>query len=285
VSRSGVDILDARRGRHARPHRPALLSGVRVRLVLGLRRWIERVRATLGIRRGVHVRDRAATIVYYKELSAEPLVRALSRRGRGFKDYRATFADGSKMLVRCSPGLCYADLMGPEGLHRYEQLAGWIRPGGRVLDVPPTAMSTGYTGAYLAGLVGSAGSVVCVLVDEAGAAFAGRRYPPGAGLNLALEAAAGPEDIAVTMAGEVEGAFDAIIVLEPTQAHAPLPTLVRELARLLAPGGRLMLGDEHGPAPLHPEFVSSLGLVAGERVGGATVLTRIQHEPGPGDAG
>ena len=197
--------------------------------------WVEHLRSSLGIRRGHH-----SPRCYYKELTAERLARALATRAGslGFKDYRVTFSDGSKLLARCTRARCYADLMGPESLHRYQRIATILRPGSRVLDVPTPPMTTGYTGDWLARMVGDSGSVVTLIPDEQGACFAERRYEQP---NLSIEHV--PTDtIAHALAGETDGAFHAVV-------HLGLPTdaprrdaLMKELWRVLAPGGWMLAG-------------------------------------------
>lgn len=248
------------------------LAALRSRWLRALVPAIEAVRERAGLRRGVGVKDASgANIAYYKELAPERLVRALSRRGRGYKDYRVTFGDGSKLVVRCSREVCYADLMGPEGLHRYARRAEHVRPGSRVLDLAPRLMSSGYGGAYLAELVGGAGSVVCLLGDAQGAEFAGRRYQ---GLNLSLESVAEPGALELNLAGEVNGAFDAVFALEPE--GMAVPSLVRELARVVRGGGVLVLGRSGEAGRLHPEFIESLGLGVVEMGEGEMVLRRVE---------
>lgn len=248
------------------------LAALRSRWLRALVPAIEAVREWAGLRRGVSVRDASgANIVYYKELAPERLVRALSRRGRGYKDYRVTFGDGSKLVVRCSREVCYADVMGPEGLHRYARRAEHVRPGSRVLDLAPRQMSSGYGGAYLAELVGGAGSVVCLLGDACGAEFAGRRYH---GLNLSLESVAEPGTLELNLGGEVNGAFDAVFALEPE--GMAVPSLVRELARVVRVGGVVVLGRGGEAGGLHLDFIESLGLVVMEVDEGEMVLRRVE---------
>ena len=76
--------------RHTIPHdyHPAVsapsrqLSGSLSRAGRAVALWAEQARAALGIRRGVHAPEGG---VYYKELSAEPLARALSSTADGVK--------------------------------------------------------------------------------------------------------------------------------------------------------------------------------------------------------
>ena len=183
--------------------------------------------------------------VYFKELRAERLARALAARSGapGHKDYRVTFADGSKQIVRCTRERCYADVMGPEGLHRYSRIAPILRPGARVLEICSPPMMTGYTGAWLARAVGESGAVVSIIADEQGASFAARRYTPdgpAALKNLSIEHVPGPAQHA--LAGETSDAFHAIVHLGLPNEPAKRDELMRELWRVLAPGGWMLAG-------------------------------------------
>ena len=203
--------------------------------------WAERARSAMGVRRGVHSTDGAA---YFKELSAEPLADALGERGRGFKDYRVTFADGSKQMIRCSRERCYADLMGAEGLHgvdgldRLVRIVPILRPGGRILEIASPPMTTGYSGVWLARLVGGSGAVVSLVTDEQGARFAARRY---AVANLSIEHVADAADPLEALGGETNGAFDAIIHLGLPEDSAKRERSLRDLWRVLRPGGWMLV--------------------------------------------
>jgi len=273
VGERAVSIAGGVRGAGAERWR-GLLVAARSRWLRTILPAVEAIRAGAGFRRGVGVRDAAGeNIAYYKELTPERLNRALSRRGRGFKDYRVTFADGSKLVVRCSREVCYSDLMGPEGLHRYARRAELVRPGSRVLDIAPRVMSSGYGGAYLAELVGRAGSVVCLLGDAQAAVFAARRY---GGLNLSLESVAEAGALELNLVGEVNGAFDAAIALEPEGAGMGVPSLVREMARAVRVGGVVVLGRGGEAGRLHPEFIESLGLEVIEMDEGEMAMRRVE---------
>lgn len=209
--------------------------------------WLESARAFLGIRRGLH-----AGACYYKELTSERLGRALAARratpggttGNGFKDYRVTFADGPKMILRCTRDRCYADLMGDVGLHRYARIESILRPGSRVLECCTAPMTTGYTAAWLAHMTGDSGAVVSITPDEQGARFATRRYDLP---NLSIEHIVPADDfgaaaISLALAGETSGAFQAIVHLGLPAEPLHRDPLMRELWRVLAPGGWLLAG-------------------------------------------
>lgn len=188
--------------------------------------WLARVRRWLGIRRGVRAEG-----VYYKELASESLTRALSKKGAGFKDYRVTFADRRKMMIRCTPEHVFADLMGPVGIDRLEPLLGSVRPGGRVLEFDA---GTGYRAYWLSFVVGPAGGVVAIATRPDHAEFASLRYSRP---NVAFETADG-----FALAGEVDGAFDAVVALTLPEDGEQRATLIGELWRLTAPGGVLLVG-------------------------------------------
>jgi SAM-dependent methyltransferase len=191
--------------------------------------WMGRVRRWLGVRRGTHVDG-----VYYKELTSESLTRALSRRGSGFKDYRVTFPDrGGKMVIRCAHDQVFADLMGPVGIERLEPLLHSVRPGGRILEFNS---GTGYRAFWLSFVVGPSGGVVAIATRPSHAEFASRRY---ARANIAFEIAEG-----FALAGETDGAFDAVVALDPQTSgtNADPDMLLRELWRLTAPGGVVLVG-------------------------------------------
>ncbi len=227
-------------------------SATRTRAVHQLALWIEHARSSLGIRRGRHIGT-----CYFKELTAQRLGRALAaRRGGGsggtragggapgFKDFRVTFADGTKMVIRCTRQRCYADLMGDDGLHRYARVGHMLRPGSRILEICSAPLTTGYTGAWLARMTGESGGVVSIIPDEQGARFAAQRYDFR---NLSIEPIDAADDhgaaaIAQALAGETGGAFHAVIHLGlPTQPRHR-DALMRELWRVLAPGGWMLAG-------------------------------------------
>jgi SAM-dependent methyltransferase len=223
--------------------------------------WVEHARSSLGIRRGLH-----AEHAYFKELTAERLARALAARpsARGHKDYRVTFADGSKQIIRCTRDRCYADLMGREMLHRYARVAPILRPGARVLEIASPPMTTGYTGDWLARMVGHSGAVVSIIPDEQGARFAQRRYPLP---NLSFEHLPPLTSIQDALNGETDHAFDAIIHLGLPAHHAQRDPLMRELWRVLAPNGWMLAGinitTDPNDEPMHSlrRHLESLGRI------------------------
>jgi protein-L-isoaspartate O-methyltransferase len=223
-------------------------------------RWRDRVRSALGIRRGVQVEG-----VYYKELTAEPLARALAEGGTGHKDYRVTFPDGEKRVIRCSPTAVYADLMGPVGVERLGPVMareGGLKPGARVLEVDA---GTGYRALWLSFAVGPSGSVVALCTDKAHAEFAARRYQRG---NISFETVG-----AFALSGETDGSFDAVVALELDPGAPGILDLVRELWRVQAGGGRMLLGSRAGKEAL-------LRLIW-QAVAAGKDLTTVVREAGP----
>jgi hypothetical protein len=266
------------------------LRDIRSRAARQITLWFEQVRSSLGIRRGLH-----AGPCYYKELTSERLGRALAARRSGakgtpgFKDYRVTFAGGSKMIIRCTRERCYADLMGDEGLYRYARIGEILRPGSRVLEIASQPMTTGYTGAWLAQMAGDSGAVVSLMPDEQGARFASRRYPAP---NLSLEHVPPGDDhgaaaIAQTLAGETDGAFHAVVHLGLPAEPRHRDQLMRELWRVLAPGGWMLAGVRLTDDPADEavqslrRHLASMGQVVESTDGGAgtvlDVLLRKQH--------
>lgn len=183
-----------------------------------------RARRLLGVRRGFKVDG-----VYYKETTPELLSRALSRRGRGEKEYRATFPDGTKMLIHCSARRPYADIMGPVVLPHYQRAQAMIRPGMRVLALP---CGTGNAVAWLADRVGPSGAVVALDHDNESITYALRRYPRP---NVAFEIGD-----AGALAGEVDGSFTAAFVVQLDPDRIDL-TMLPEVWRVVAPGGWVLL--------------------------------------------
>src|SRR5690606_24336126 len=122
-----------------------------LRLVQAPWSWLK---FALGIRRALWVGQ-----TRYKELGAEPLAHALSRRGSGAKEYRVRFADGRRMIIAATRHRHYADLVGPLGLEVYQALSAALRPGMRIVALET---GTGYIGEWLSAVVGPSGAVVAL---------------------------------------------------------------------------------------------------------------------------
>lgn len=194
------------------------------RLPHRVKAWFRRL---LRLRTGIKIDG-----VYFKELSVIPLARALSSRGPGHKEYRVTFRDRSKQVIRATPDRHYADLSGPVRLARYRAAHGRLRPGMRILDAQ---CGTGYTSAWLAEQVGTYGAVVALDLDEESVEFAQRRYRLP---NIAFEVREQS-----SLDGETDESFDGIVWLAETWREDG--ELLSELWRVLKPGGWLLVG----PAP------------------------------------
>lgn len=186
------------------------------------------LRVLLGIRRAVWIDQ-----TRYKELGAEPLDHALSRRGSGAKEYRVRFADGRRMIIAATRQRHYADLVGPRGLEIYQALGAALRPGMRVVALES---GTGYIGQWLSEAVGPSGAVVALDSDSESVRYARNRYRLD---NVSFES--GSID---SLGGETASAFDAAVAICALPADDAAPTIVRELWRVLAPGGRLVVATE-----------------------------------------
>lgn len=230
-------------------------------------RFKHRLRSLVAIRRGFRVGR-----FYYKETSTELLARALSRKGRGEKEYRVTFPDGSKLLLHCSRLRPYADIIGPVLLGHLQRAQAMIRPGMRVLALPA---GTGYIGAWLRERVGPSGAIVALDSDQESIAFALRRY---ASPNIAFEV--GDER---ALAGEVDGSFAACFVATMDRERIR-PALLNECWRVIAPGGWMLIAcpAEQGRADLEP-LIRSLGVGARRREDGPSADAPSDHADLSGD--
>lgn len=230
------------------------------------------VRAVLGIRRGVMVDG-----VYYKELNGMSLGRALSRRGPGYKDYRATFSDGRKQVIRCGVGAAaegeaparavYADLMGSAGIDRLDPVLRRVRPGSRVLEF---GAGTGYRALWLSLAVGPSGAVVALAEHGEHIEYAKKRYERD---NIAFETADG-----FALSGETDGSFEMVIALAMTSPRDR--AVVKELWRLVAPGGAMLIGPAADLDAMKREVMEATGAEEGQiglsRTGaGATAVTDL----------
>lgn len=204
----------------------------------------------LGLRRSFVVDG-----VRYTERSTEPLRRSLSRKGGGLKEYDAVFADGLKLRLHCTPARVYADLSGAALLPLYELVEDLLRPGMRVLEL---GCGTGYGAAWLLERVGPSGAVVALDRDRESVKYSQRRYPAA---NAAFEQG-GIE----TLNGELGGGFDAVLALRGLESQPALDATLRELWRVVAPGGWLLIAE-----PLQTESPSGEPLEA--------VLRRVVTEP------
>jgi ubiquinone/menaquinone biosynthesis C-methylase UbiE len=112
-----------------------------------------------------------------------------------------------------------------------------LRPGERVLDV---ACGTGIVAKLAAGRVGSSGSVVGIDINPAMLAVAGAADPDAPSVEW-VEASADALPLA-------DGSFDVALCQMGFQFFPDRPTALREIGRVLAVGGRLLI-NVPGPTP------------------------------------
>jgi SAM-dependent methyltransferase len=214
-----------------------------------------RLRHALGMRQILTIAG-----VRYREATIEPLRHALSRKGPGYKDYDAAFAGGASMRIRCTPTRVYADLAPPRLAAVCERAESLLRPGMRVLLLEG---GTGDAAAFIAGRVAPSGAVVSLDRDSESVEYAQKRYRlPNASYEL------GGID---GLTGETDGAFSAVIAVDPITETADPHPILTELWRVVAPGGWLMLALT--PGPRCDEIVGRLGAVSGAVSGPAMLPT------------
>lgn len=210
--------------------------------------------------------------VRYRERSPTPLARALSPRGRGWKEYEVRFPAGRGMTIRATPERRYADLMDVPDLRTIGLAESIVRPGSRVLIL---GCGTGAIPARFAGWVGPHGAIVAIDHDNESIRYARRRYPlPNASFER------GGADL---LSGEMDGSFDLVAVIETWLATRDDPGLVmREAWRVVGPGGRLILTGEgpddrlQGLPGIGPATITRLRPVDGGP--GLVVVTRSDPE-------
>lgn len=190
------------------------------------------LRSLLGIRGSLTVGS-----VRYKELSPEPLARALSRRGSGAKEYTAHFPGGRRMRITVTPSRAYEDINGPALLSEYRLAEPSLRPGMRVVAL---RSGTGYAAAWLANIVGPSGSVVALDPDGEAIRYARWRYRFD---NVSFEV--GDH---TALAGEIDGTFDAALAIHALRDDEDAGAVLVELWRALAPGGSLIATAPAPPA-------------------------------------
>ena len=216
----------------------------------------QQVRLLLGLRDSVTIDG-----VRYVERTHEPLRRATSRKGRGFKDYEVTFRGGERMRIRFTLDRVYADLVGGSALSAYRPADDSIRPGMRVLVL---GAGTGFGPAWLAGRVGPSGAVVALEEDGESAHFATRRYQLP---NVAFER--GSTD---ALGGEVDGSFDGVVAISILADQGLRGVRLKEIWRVLKPGGWLMVG---GPAAGESiESILADASIPGSQIAESNILSR-----------
>jgi 2-polyprenyl-3-methyl-5-hydroxy-6-metoxy-1,4-benzoquinol methylase len=176
--------------------------------------------------------------VRYREITAERLRHALSRQGPGSKDYKASFPGGRSMVITCTPVRVFADITGPRLQPVLERIEAVLRPGMRVLIVEG---GTGYMAEWVAARVAPSGAVVSLDRDHQSIMYAQRRYRIA---NTAFEHAG-----VDALAGETDHAFNGVIALESLkEGDDPVPFL-KELWRVVAPEGWMVVACPAEPWP------------------------------------
>jgi SAM-dependent methyltransferase len=188
------------------------------------RRLSVRLRHAVGVRQTYEVDG-----VRYRELSTERLKHALSKKGRGFKEFDVVFRGGAPMRISATPRRVFADVSGPRLLGVYQRVEPVLRPGMRALLL---SSGTGYAGEWVASRVAPSGAVVALDEDQQSIAYAQRRYPVA---NVSFEVG-GIE----ALSGETDGAFDAVMAVGAIGEGQDPETVLRELWRVVAPAGWLM---------------------------------------------
>ncbi|MCW5757727.1 MAG: class I SAM-dependent methyltransferase [Phycisphaeraceae bacterium] len=215
--------------------------------------------------------------VRYEELDAIPLRRALARGVP--KRYRVRFPGGARMVVAASGTHPIADLQGPGDLGEFTLIDPSVRPGDRVLLLHAGA---GHGPQWLAERLGPTGAMVALEADAPSVRYAKRRYHTA---NTALEWCdlSGPKSLAGPLAGELDGAFDAIV-----HRRLPADPLARaahlaECWRLLAPGRTMALllaspSGHHDPRedPRLAALEAELWALADESPPGLEHLQRVR---------
>lgn len=186
----------------------------------------QQVRLLLGLRDSVTVEG-----VRYVERTHEPLRRAISRKGKGYKDYEVTFRSGERMRIRFTPDRVYGDLIGGSALALYRPADEQIRPGMRLLVL---GAGTGYGAAWLATRVGPSGAIVALEEDGESSHYASRRYDLP---NVAFERGS-----TEALGGELDGSFDGVVAVGVLTEQALRNGRIAELWRVLKPGGWMIVG-------------------------------------------
>lgn len=144
-----------------------------------------------------------------------------------------------------------------------------LRPDDRVLDV---ACGTGVVTRLAAERVGDEGSVAGSDVNPGMLAVARASAPPGAAITW-YESGAEAMPLA-------DGAFDVVLCQMGLQFFSNKPAALREMARVLAPGGRLVLSVP-GPTPeLFSIMADGLSRHAGPEVASFVRVVFSLHDAG-----
>ena len=208
--------------------------------------------------------------VVYRERSNTSLRRALSAAGSGVKEYDVQFPDCTtamesqqypwreKMRIRYTHQRVFGDLGFDPRVRFVESIKDRIKPGFRVLEL---GCGTGNSSSMLAELVGPSGAVVAIDRDGESIRYARQRHRRN---HLGFEL--GWLD---TLEGELDGAFDAVIAVNPLREEADEPAKSRAAAaiwRVLRPGGVVgVLCLEGQDLPAVSDRLLAMGLSGLER--------------------
>ncbi len=163
------------------------------------------------------------------------LIRLIKRVPPLLALYRKITGQGSRERQM---GETLADI-DPKHLARYQKACEWLEPGHRVLDV---ACGCGYGSAVLADA--GAGKVFGVDISEDALEHARQHY----GTNAAVTFLKGDLDSPEWKQNVGEEPFQLAVSLE-TLEHMPDPRhYLRDLAELMAPGGRLVVSSPNAEA-------------------------------------
>ncbi len=194
-----------------------------------LERWLDRL---TGVGAG-HVR--VIDGVRYRERRPGALPGVFTSGEQGVREYEVRFphsdARARPMRIRATPTRIFDDLTPDPRRTLIRSLDDVVRPGDRVLEL---GCGTGAASHHLAYLVGPSGGVVALDRDGESIRFARQRYPsPQLGYELGWME---------TLSGELDGAFDTVIAVDPLRDAPNEPERdrrVEELLRVLRAGGHL----------------------------------------------
>jgi len=194
-----------------------------------LERWLDRL---TGVGSG---KLRIIDGVRYKERRPGTFSGVFTSTEHGVREYEVRFpnsdARARPMRIRATPTRIFDDLTPDPRRTLVKSLDAVVRPGDRVLDL---GCGTGAASHHLAYLVGPSGGVVALDRDGESIRFARQRYAsPQLGYELGwIE----------TLAGELDGAFDTVVAVDPLRDTPNEPERdrrVEELLRVLRAGGHL----------------------------------------------
>lgn len=188
----------------------------------------------------------------WREIGRSSLAEALyGASATGEKRYEVRFDTGRALIVTQTRERSYADVRGATELSRYRLLTPFLEPGWRVLDC---ASGTGYGADWLAR---QGARVTGAELDPTAVTFARYRYPPARFVRVSA-----PDLPFAT------GSFDALTCVETLEHFAAHDAFIGEVARVLRPGGVLLLTTPRAgthDSPFHvrerswPELVALLG--------------------------